>query len=154
MNNSVTLQGKVFGSLTVVDCILTTDKKLSCNRLCRCKCGVALCVSSTMLRSGGISSCGCDPDDPRKRALWTILYQDNVLGPNRRRGFAGGDLSMKDFIRICSKNCFYCGIEPSNVKKDRHLVSDQMYIKYNGLDKIDPSGFYEIKNVRPCCPKM
>lgn len=65
-------------------------------------------------------------------------------------------IPFSDFSRLIRTQCYYCGsglsnrvAEKSGRKKD-HVVLDKVLL-YNGLDRIDSSGIYELSNVVPCC---
>lgn len=151
-----------FGKLVVVEAPLLENGKISNLRHCVCDCGAHINVASKYLRASQILSCGCEPIPFRIESLWKQLYQDSVLGPNRRRNFTGENISFEDFISECSKPCSYCGAEPSGIKKERPIKRfrktinspiSSTQIMYSGLDKIDPKGFYEKNNIRPSCHK-
>lgn len=58
------------------------------------------------------------------------------------------DITEEQFAEITQKDCFYCGVKPSNVSKKK--LSNGDYI-YNGIDRVDNSKGYEIDNIVPCC---
>ena len=58
------------------------------------------------------------------------------------------DLSFDEFMKITKQNCFYCNIEPSNIKKSEYNNGDFIY---NGIDRMDNSKGYIIDNIIPCC---
>lgn len=65
-------------------------------------------------------------------------------------------LNKEDFKELTSKNCHYCGKEPSQSRTRPHPVYKDKsrfngdYI-YNGLDRKDVSVGYNLENVVPCC---
>jgi len=129
---------------------------------CSCDCGQSTVVPVFYFSRGAVTSCGCERNLALEEFLWIRLYRDNVVSTNKVRGFSGENLSFDKFKRLCSAPCFYCGELPSNTKSfrrkewdnsDFHSVIRVTHVKYNGLDKIDPLGFYKDGNVRPCCPQ-
>lgn len=56
------------------------------------------------------------------------------------------ELSDERAMNLFQQHCFYCGIEPSNLKKT-HAGS----VKYSGIDRIDSSKGYTPENVVSCC---
>jgi 5-methylcytosine-specific restriction endonuclease McrA len=59
------------------------------------------------------------------------------------------DLSMDDFRQLTTRQCFYCGARPSNVK--RHTRGSYGAYIYSGVDRADNSLGYQPENCRPCC---
>lgn len=59
-------------------------------------------------------------------------------------------LSYRTFRKLIFLNCFYCGIEPSNIFKERGYKAR---FNYNGLDRVDNDKGYFLKNLVPCCFK-
>ncbi len=84
-------------------------------------------------------------DDNRKINGQPIV---NMLISSYRRSTAakkfGFHLSYKEFEKIISNDCYYCGAKPSN-NRARYDVP------YNGIDRIDSNKGYTIKNVVTAC---
>lgn len=57
-------------------------------------------------------------------------------------------ISLHDFEKITSSNCFYCKKPP--LQKTANRINTSLYM-YNGIDKIDPKGGYTVENSNPCC---
>lgn len=66
----------------------------------------------------------------------------------KRQGKHEWKLTDEEFYALSQKNCFYCGASPSQTRRGQGMGHD---FTYNGLDRIDSNGFYETKNVVPCC---
>ena len=56
------------------------------------------------------------------------------------------NLNIDEFYNIIIKNCHYCNNSPSNVTKSK----DQLFIQ-SGIDRVDNTLGYDIKNCVPCC---
>lgn len=73
----------------------------------------------------------------------------------KSRGYSF-NISFKKFKYLTKENCFYCGSVPSQVKKQNNKnmsiegVLNSTYI-YNGLDRINNSFGYSLRNCVPCC---
>lgn len=52
------------------------------------------------------------------------------------------NLSKEEFYKLTYKPCFYCG---------EFNQTDAEGNRYNGIDRLDSKGGYEIRNVVPCC---
>jgi hypothetical protein len=58
------------------------------------------------------------------------------------------EITLEQFIEISTKNCYYCGAEPTETKGPREW-SETFFS--NGLDRIDSSMGYLYNNVVACC---
>lgn len=165
-NRTPDLRNRVFGMWTVIRFIGYSDPS-GVNRsrvsvwVCQCKCGHKQKLSFKNLKSiiwtecGGcrIQTRGEKVNKPGQAGL-NHLY-GSYLCQSRRRGFAF-DLTKDEFAKITSSNCFYCGVNPSqvyftrcaNVTKKRVDYGSYMY---NGLDRKNNSLHYTKKNTVPCC---
>lgn len=81
------ISGQVFGRLRVIEFVGTNKHRLA-TWLCRCECGAFLVTTSTSLRSGRTSSCGCFKRDKlseihkkhglsnhRLKRIWSAMKQ-------------------------------------------------------------------------------
>jgi predicted nucleic-acid-binding Zn-ribbon protein len=75
----------------------------------------------------------------------TTVY-NRVKGNAKKRSISF-DITLKDFIEIASKNCFYCNQEP--VQGHNFRTRSQ---PYNGLDRLENSFGYTRENSVSCCP--
>ena len=59
------------------------------------------------------------------------------------------DMTRDDFHSLIYNACSYCG--DAELKNKRKFGSKGDFVRYNGLDKIDPLRGYHIDNVAVCC---
>lgn len=71
---------------------------------------------------------------------------NSVLTDYKNRNQHKFELSDQRAFHLFQQHCFYCGIEPSNLKKTKAGS-----VKYNGIDRIDSSKGYTPENVVTCC---
>src|SRR5574343_1512278 len=87
-----------------------------------------------------------------KPISWMNRHFADTRRSARLRGFEW-KISKKQFIRLVSQNCFYCGVEPE-VRKIRVNCRDRMTMEaYHGIDRKDSGVGYEMRNLVPCCSK-
>lgn len=121
---------------------------------CLCDCGVIKNITSSALKNKKARSCGCFLTEYRKinvrkkfkagqAPLTQICLSYEAAAKKRNLQF---DLSRKDIESLINKNCFYCGIKPSNIKKGK-LGN----IFYNGIDRVNNQIGYTCENSVPCC---
>tara|TARA_Y100000034_G_C6722189_1_gene319544 strand:+ start:108 stop:626 length:519 start_codon:yes stop_codon:yes gene_type:complete len=133
------LKNEKIGILTVLyKTEKTKYKKQSPVWMCECECGNQKEYSSTELQCG-VQSCGCLrqknldtfgdrwkgvappctklPGESTKRAIYSTY-----VGGARRRDI-DFQLDESHFRKLIGQNCFYCGDEPSQIKKDRRRKS-------------------------------
>lgn len=61
-------------------------------------------------------------------------HEYSKAAKQRKLGFK---LSVEDFVKLKDSNCHYCGVSSEDAKM--------------GFDRLNSNGFYEKKNVVPCC---
>jgi hypothetical protein len=172
-SNFIDLSGKRFGRWVVLSRSenvrhIRSGIVVSSNAtwLCKCDCGTERVVNGCTLRRGESNSCGClDLDTKRERlraqtgekhpffikdrrvaAVRQIIchYKEGAI----KRGLSF-DLTIDEFSELIGMPCYYCGQPPSNINGVRAHKTVQ--VTYSGLDRIDNSIGYTIKNVVPCC---
>lgn len=142
------LIGERFGRLVVSDYVGNSLW------LCVCDCGNSVNVKTNKLRSGNTKSCKCYRN--------TLLAKERTLGSGyanfkevlrhyikeaKRRGYVF-ELSEESCHKIMKMDCYYCGIEPSQIYKHGDCFGDFVY---NGMDRYDNTLGYIEGNVVPCC---
>lgn len=129
--------GTRFGNWTIIE-----YPYKSRNVLARCDCGRESWVSLGNLI--GRASSGCRDCYLGGRST-TPEHQTfrSVLATARRRGIRF-DLSFDEWMEISQRDCEYCGCPPQN-------MITSLGFRYNGLDRVDSDGIYEVSNVVPCC---
>lgn len=63
-------------------------------------------------------------------------------------------LSFEEFNNIISQSCYYCGSEPKEASGEllkKRGDTHQPTIRYNGIDRLDPTKDYTLDNCVPCC---
>jgi len=115
---------------------------------CLCDCGNTRTVQTSDLKNGKIDSCGCDNlnikpfGEANAKSLY-IAYRNN----SKRRNLIF-DLSFEKFKILTKQDCYYCGVEPKQILKNKQ--SNGEYI-YNGVDRVDNMLGYTVENSIPCC---
>jgi hypothetical protein len=143
------LTGKIFGRLVVL-------KFNYYNRhyfwLCKCECGEEVSIREDSLLTNNTRSCGC----LQREHASSKRYKDyptafnNLFSQYRHNAEVRNivfTLSREFMFKLTQENCYYCGNEPSNIKKTH---SKDVYI-YSGIDRIDSSKGYTEDNVVACC---
>jgi hypothetical protein len=147
------LFGKKFNFLTVISYYGNNGKNHGAWLWCKCDCGNEKQIRIDALLTGRTKSCGCynkiavrKKKYPIERTMLARLYGKYKWDAKKMgRSF---HLTKQEFLEIITKNCFYCGIKPSNIST-RYGPNDT-YL-YTGIDRVNNSVGYEIGNVVPCC---
>jgi len=111
---------------------------------CQCDCGNVIVVIASNLRKGQKACNICARRLLKGEAGFNKLLGGYKAGA-KKRGIAF-ELSKKEFRKLVTSDCFYCGILPSSVNKAR--FGD---FTYNGIDRMDNDLGYVSSNVVPCC---
>lgn len=135
--------GKRFGRLKILDNLGIKNNRT--RLLCLCNCGKVFETYAISVKRGLTKSCGCS-----KKPYYTELHSIKraykyikKYAINRGKTFS---LTLKQYEKICFKNCIYCDAKPSNL----YTKSNTLY-KFIGLDRVDSSIGYTKNNVVPCC---
>ncbi len=147
----IDLTGQKFGRWTVIKRELNS-KDGKARFLCRCACeqNTERIVLRSCLIRGRSKSCGCFKREKLKLTPGLASKRMVITSYKRHakeRGFKW-ELTDDQFSKITQKDCFYCGIEPTNIAKSKGNNGEYIY---NGIDRIDNTKGYTIDNIVPCC---
>lgn len=82
-------------------------------------------------------------DIDKKRCIKRLYSLKKSEAKKRNKTF---NLTLSTFGLLIQGKCFYCGAESSNLLTYRGIE-----FQYNGIDRMDTKGGYEIENSVPCC---
>lgn len=142
--------GKQYKMLRVVSYAGKVKTKHTWN--CICKCGNKCVTRSDKL---ALYSCGClqkqaSTKANKKRIKANCQSAKNSLFLAYKKGAKDRklkfNLSFNDFIAMTSRDCYYCGVKPTQTQK----ASGGNYI-YNGIDRKDPVVGYKLSNCVTAC---
>jgi hypothetical protein len=141
------------GKLTIIR--LSSESNLKKGKRiyeCVCDCGKKRFVRRELLVGKRIptTSCGCirfklPPGDGTRNALF-VHYRIGA----KKRGLSFS-LNKDEFFVLSMSRCHYCGAEPLAEYYNSSKKTKQRLCIYNGIDRVDNSKGYEIKNCVPCC---
>jgi len=75
------------------------------------------------------------------------LFSEYKNGARRRN--LEFNLTTNQFSELTKQNCWYCGIEPSQIKYSSG--HKRYYCFYNGIDRVNNTVGYVEANCIPCC---
>ena len=115
----------------------------------KCECGTEFIKRRDFIsRPGNNKSCGCYKK-PVQDGLIPWYNQYRTSAKSRGHNF---DLTLVGFKNIISKNCYYCGAEPTiYTYKSKDYETKPIF--RNGIDRKDNSKGYTLDNATPCCKK-
>lgn len=107
--------------------------------LVRCDCGLEAWRWLSNFSAGTSMSCvQCRKTDPIEKTFSTVKY-------TAARRKIQWNLSFDEWKSLAESNCYYCDSPPSNC-----ILSAGTY-RYNGIDRVDSSGIYELSNCVTAC---
>lgn len=153
---AIPMVGKRFGMLVVTKRSPQNDKEGKPRFECLCDCGNITTITGNHLRRGDTRSCGCEQMTNalekhrlgEGEASLNILYAE-YRSRARRKGYEF-EFDREQFREITSRNCYYCGGEPSHADRCRKGKLNGLYV-YNGIDRVDNTRGYTLDNTVPCC---
>jgi hypothetical protein len=154
--------GKKFNKLTILK-IVGRDKKSQIICECKCDCGNQKSFTFAHIKIGHTKSCGCLKKEVMERVRKEQIARTGLLpfgqsakntyflsykksSQKRKIAFL---LSKKQFEKLITQNCYFCNAKPSLIRKANHISKD--YVIVNGIDRLDNSKGYELKNCVSCC---
>lgn len=157
---SKSIAGQKFYKLTAIE-FSHRDQKSKQWWIFRCDCGNTVTRKRISVTRGyaSIKSCGCAVREANKNPQKNFsnllptgttaahsIYNTYLLAAKRRNLIF--ELSKEIFENLILSNCFYCGIGPSNLFKQKGRIKS-MY--YSGIDRYDNSLGYTVQNSKSCC---
>jgi hypothetical protein len=137
------LNGKRFGRLIATNKTKRFEREL--RRLCYCDCGKETWLATISLTSGNTKSCGCQRSLAFGQAARNQILHGYRHGAKKRN--LRWNLSDKQFDKLITDKCFFCGRAPYAIKK---RIGNGNFI-YNGIDRLNNDLDYTIRNVVTCC---
>lgn len=123
--------------------------------LVRCDCGKEKVYPGSRIKTGQLSSCGClngNIKNDGEAAKWAHYQWYRIHAKRSNKTFL---LTLEEFLRITTKECFYCGIPwTSDYMNRKRKDGSQKYrgeYKHNGIDRLDSAIGYVPENCVPCC---
>lgn len=120
---------------------------------CKCSCGNECNVTQTDLKSGNVKSCGCRLKDNKTsykgQNYSTISAIFNNYRQSAKRHDRKFELTREQVVSLIASDCYYCGDSPKLEKKSQNKWDKPLM--YNGIDRVDNSEGYTVKNTVPCC---
>lgn len=155
MSKKKDLSGMVFGKLKVIEQYYENSKQNKRQWYCLCECGKEKIVTTCNLNGGQVKSCGCIVKSQiKKHYLPNGKASLNALFSRyKKRAIKLNiifNLTFDDFVVLTKGKCFYCGIEPKQIIKEKGFNGEYIY---NGIDRVDNSNGYCKENCVSCCGK-
>ena len=121
---------------------------------CVCDCGAVKTVASNDLVKGSTRSCGCYNRDAvrlrQRRRFGEASFSALIAAYRTSAAKRGYDffLTEDEFREFTNASCFYCGKGPMGKKVAKSYYG---HYPYNGIDRVDNSKGYTMKNCVSCC---
>ena len=151
-NKSIPLKpGTKFNYLTIIK-YSHQDKRWRRFYLCKCNCGKEKIIQGSLMISGNTKSCGCLRKEVRQlsRLPNDLAVKRQIIFGYKRHAKDRNisyNISENDFIKLLSKDCYYCGLIPSNIRKTKNHTG----FVYSGIDRVDSNKGYTKENCVACC---
>jgi hypothetical protein len=138
--------GDIFGNRKVIE-VLGVKNKTRYYKV-MCKCGRKDIITKQNFTQHGICRT-CKYIDESKDGSFNSLYYIYKKGSGYKNRIF--NLTKEQFSNLTKSKCYYCGKEPSQIKKCNKYTTIP-YI-YNGIDRLNNAIGYEIDNCVPCCKR-
>ena len=79
----------------------------------------------------------------KRRCIKRLYSTKKSEAKRRNKEFS---LTLGLFSKLIQEPCIYCGAIESNILKYQGL-----YFAYNGIDRMNTKGDYDLGNAAPCC---
>jgi hypothetical protein len=160
----INIINKKFNSLLVLEQTASPYKNTKARYFkCQCDCGKIIVVNYHRLAHNKTKDCR-DCSSRRNGDLATKRKKGEsglkkLYGVYKRGAFSRGllfELTLEEFKKLTSDNCFYCGIPPRAISKadcrgmSKKGIAHSTYI-YNGIDRLNNKKGYILDNCAPCC---
>lgn len=118
-----------------------------------CDCGNSKIITAEAAISGNTKSCGCLAREVKraKRLPGNSGVVNHLVLQYKRHANGRGikwQLLRDEFESLVRGKCIYCGESHGNMKITKNCREG---FAYNGIDRLDPSKPYQIKNCASCC---
>jgi hypothetical protein len=146
------LTGQLFGKLRVITCA-GKNKWGQYTWLCKCECGVEKIIRGCGLRIGDYKTCGNIGCSISAKLPKGTSSKNKVIRNYRKNARSRGikfNLTLDQCNEFFQSDCFYCGSNPSNIS---NAPGHNGSFVYSGIDRIENTKDYTIKNCVPCCRK-
>lgn len=152
--------GKLFTNLTVIKYLDSASrlveakdrKRYTHYYLCKCSCGNEKISTRLSLLTNNTKSCGCLTiirNKSKSKGLSTLynnLYNQNKANSKRRNILF--EIDKETHYKLVIDRCHYCNHSGRNTFKS---INSNLFINYNGIDRIDSGIGYINTNVVTCC---
>lgn len=148
------LLNRRFNKLTVIKYLgvfasYTNTKPMS-QWECICDCGNKLISNGHSLLLGLKWHCGCARNikNPKTVAVRVLMRSYKISAKYRNYEF---NLTEQQCESLFEGDCLYCGIKPMQIKLIKRKTHPGCEFYYNGIDRVNNTLGYNIKNCVSCC---
>lgn len=142
-------KGMTYNGCIVLEYHQYNDSRKKPELKCQCHCGNIFVARASHIRVGAVRSCGCLKRLQLGEACFNRLYSNYQRRAKERNLI--WNIGQEEFLELTSRECFYCGLKPSQIihrtKKNKYNGS----YTYNGIDRVNNALGYEPNNCVPCC---
>ncbi len=146
--------GNRYGKITVLAKTERQDGLGAWLYKCQCDCGKIVLFTAKRFaaqRRGAFQSCGCLRGVKllKGESGFNLVWHEYTSSCKKTgRVFT---LTKEEFRHLLQQNCFYCGVEPRQVKQPHRAATTYGQYIYNGIDRVDNNKGYSIDNTVTCC---
>jgi hypothetical protein len=140
------LEGQIFNGMRFLS-YSHKDKHNNPHYNMKCHCGKEKVINGRSVKYGKTRSCGCLKGLKPGQAIFNSYIWSYKRSAKRRN--YDFQLTKEQFKEITSKNCYYCDIEPTELKN--YTGDFKGTYMANGVDRVDSSLGYSLENCVACC---